>query len=223
MKRYFITGTDTDCGKTYVTCKLLEFFNENQKYALALKPIASGYDLLQKKENLDLIHLQKNNNLFVKNYTNKYQINKWLFPEPISPHLAASLAGIELSLEELAAWCLNYQFEGEYLLIEGAGGLLVPLNANKSWLDFLKLTELPIILVVSLRLGCLNHALLTDYVLKTQQTNYVGWVANCMDPEMLYLKENIETLIKKMHAPLLAKMPFNGKLMITDAFNKVFN
>lgn len=208
MQRYFITGTDTDCGKTYVTCALLQYFYKQRKNALALKPVASGCDC--NLQNADLTQLSYYNNLFKENIDHNYIINRWQFAPPISPHLAAKAAGVTVPSTDLAAWCLDYQFSGDYLLIEGAGGLLVPLNDEETWLDFLQLTKIPAILVVGMRLGCLNHALLTDLVLKSHRVNYIGWIANIIDQEMLMLLENMQTLRKKMCAPLLATIPYQG-------------
>lgn len=206
MKRYFITGTDTNCGKTYVTCQFLNGLNQRQKRALALKPVASG---LVEHNNLfyneDVALLQQHNR------HSSRLINGWQFPSPVSPHLAAKEADVTLSVEAIAAFCLDKQYEHlDYLLIEGAGGLLVPLNDQETWLDFLKLTQIPVILVVGMRLGCLNHALLTDFVLKVEQIPCMGWVANCLDQEMKKLAENIDTLKSKMHIPLLATCSDQG-------------
>jgi dethiobiotin synthetase len=206
MKRFFITGTDTDCGKTYVLCQLLDYFHKQQKKALALKPVASG-------DNEDVLRLQKYN----KN--SNYIINNWQFPAPISPHLAAQAVGCHLSVQDIADFCLNKQFSQlDYLLVEGAGGLLVPLNNEETWLDFLNLTQIPVILVVGMRLGCLNHALLTDRVLKNNQTACIGWIANCLDKDMLALTENIATLSLRMSMPLLATVPYQEKLYLFTTF-----
>ncbi|WP_028387682.1 dethiobiotin synthase [Legionella fairfieldensis] len=205
MKTYFITGTDTDCGKTYVTCRLVEHLQQKKKSALAIKPVASGCLVNNDQlENADLLKLQQYNHA-------NYPINGWQFVSPVSPHLAAKEAGKRLSSQEIADFCCNEQFSSlDYLLVEGAGGLLVPLNEEETWLDFLKLTQIPVIVVVAMRLGCLNHALLTDSVLKTNQIHYAGWVANCLDKEMLALSDNISTLSAKMYGPLLATLSYEG-------------
>ncbi|MFW2570509.1 dethiobiotin synthase [Legionella sp. 29fVS95] len=218
MKTFFITGTDTNCGKTYVTCQLLDYLNEQQKKGLALKPVASGCFLSNGQLlNDDVLSLQKHNR------NQDYSINGWQFPEPISPHLAAKAAGSSLTAHEIADFCLSRQFANhDYLLVEGAGGLLVPLNDKETWLDFLNLTQMPVILVVGMRLGCLNHALLTASVLKNNRTACVGWVANCLDKEMLALTENIATLSLKMEIPLLATIPYQGKLTETIKLSQLF-
>ncbi len=208
-KSYFITGTDTNIGKTYVTCQLLDYYNRQQKPALGLKPVASGcYEREGQLLSEEVINLQQYNR------DQSYKINGWKFAPSISPHLAAKEAKQRLILNEIADFCFDKQFAHfDYVFIEGAGGLMAPLNEEETWLDFLKLTQTPVILVVGIRLGCLNHALLTDAVLKQNQIPCAGWIANCVDNEMLAREENIKTLAAKMQMPQLATVPFNGKLM----------
>lgn len=205
MNRYFITGTDTDCGKTYVTGKLVDFFYNSA----AIKPIASGCTILDNQLiSSDAQHLQKYCSLSLD------VINPWRFKLPVSPHIAAKEEGRYISVSEIADYCLNLQLQGiESLFIEGAGGLMVPLNENETWIDFLRSTEIPVILVVGMKLGCINHALLTEAALKEKRIKCVGWIANCLDPEMLALADNIETLKKKMEFPLLAMIPYSGDLV----------
>jgi dethiobiotin synthetase len=120
-------------------------------------------------------------------------------------------------VKEIAHFCLQKSFSNhDYLLIEGAGGLLVPLNEKETWLDFLTTMQIPAILVVGMRLGCLNHALVTDTVLKSNQIPYLGWIANCLDQNMLFLAENIATLSKKMSVPLLATVDYEGQLVALE-------
>jgi dethiobiotin synthetase len=209
MKIYFITGTDTDSGKTYISCQLLDYFKQQNKRALALKPVASGCHekdgLLQSE---DVLNLQKHN------LDPSLKINGWQFAPAISPHIAAKQVNCRLSLQDIADFCFDEQFsQVDYLLIEGAGGLMAPLNEEETWLDFLKLTQIPVILVVGMRLGCLNHALLTDAVLNYNQISCVGWIANCLDKEMLVRDENISTLAQKMHMPQLATVGYQGNLI----------
>lgn len=206
MNKYFITGTDTDCGKTYVTCQMLDYFRSKNKKALALKPIASGCKENQGiLENEDVLNLQRHNS------DSSYAINGWKFAPPISPHLAAKANNISLTAAEIAAFCSQKQFANfDPLFIEGAGGLMVPLNEKETWVDFLQLTKIPVIIIVGLKLGCINHALLTAESLKYNQINAAGWIANCIDKNMLSLDDNILTLINKMQVPLLGTLSFQG-------------
>lgn len=204
MKRYFITGTDTDCGKTYVTTRLLNYFSN----AAAIKPIASGCMQIENQlVNSDAQQLQQKTNLSLD------VINPWRFELPVSPHIAAKEHGTRVSAKEIADYCLSLQLETvERLFIEGAGGLMVPLNDDETWIDFLRMTELPVILVVGMKLGCINHALLTEAAFRAYGIQCVGWIANCIDPQMLALSANINTLKSKLQIPLLAVLPFAGEI-----------
>ena len=216
MKRYFITGTDTDCGKTYVTCQLLDYFKKRQQRIIAIKPVASGcWEENNQLINDDLLQLQ--------HYNGEVQqdICPWRFIPPLSPHLAAAEAEQCISTEAITTFCFDEAFTAfDYQLIEGAGGLMVPLNANETWIDFLLQSRIPVILVVGMRLGCLNHALLTELALNKHHIKCVGWIANCLDKDMLALTANISTLEKKLSWPLLATIPYGGKLQLSASLTK---
>ncbi|STY29367.1 Dethiobiotin synthetase [Legionella wadsworthii] len=212
MKRFFITGTDTDCGKTYVTSRLVNYFPAS----IAIKPVASGcLEIDNELVSADAQLIQKNN-------ISLDLINPWRFKLPISPHLAAKKEGVNLSMTEIAEYCLNFQFgEMEKLFIEGAGGLMVPINDKETWIDFLQITNIPVLLVVGMKLGCINHALLTEAVLRANNIQCIGWIANCIDPNMLALSENIDTLTRKLRSPLLAKIPFASDLTMIHSLEQV--
>lgn len=202
MKRYFITGTDTNCGKTYVTTQLLRHFSQSK----AIKPVASGcFELDNQLINDDALKIQACCGL------NLETINPWRFKWPVSPHIAAQKSGTQLSSCEISAYCMEIQIPStNRLFIEGAGGLMVPLNEQETWIDFLDHSQIPVILVVGMTLGCLNHALLTQSVLNMHPISCVGWIANCIDEKMNSLEENLNTLIDKMSAPLLAVAHHKG-------------
>ncbi len=213
MKRYFIVGTDTNCGKTYVTCQLLDALKD--KKVMAIKPVATG--CYQEKG-----QLVGEDEVLLKNHSGdqKRDIGLMRYQMPVSPHIAAKAEGESISLQTIADFCNQESFKQlDYLLIEGAGGLMAPLNEAETWLHFLRFSKIPVILVVGLRLGCLNHALLTAEVLKTHDIPCVGWVANCIDKEMLALSENIETLKKMLWFPCLATIPFGGSADIYTGDN----
>jgi len=203
MKRYFITGTDTDCGKTYVTRQLIDYYAN----AVAIKPLASGCNKINNQlVNADAQQLIKNNLTLDK-------INPWRFEMPISPHIAAEKAGKSIELTELVNYCTQFAVpDMDTLFIEGAGGLMVPLNTHHTWVDFLIISSIPVVLVVGMKLGCINHALLTESVLCSNGIECVGWIANCIDRQMLVLEENIKTLTQLLKAPLLAVIPYQGKI-----------
>jgi dethiobiotin synthetase len=205
MRRYFITGTDTDCGKTYITGKLINFFANSA----AIKPLASGCSTIDNHlVSSDAQHLQQFCHLSLD------VINPWRFKLPISPHIAAKKEGVHLSVSDIADYCLNLELEDiKLLFIEGAGGLMVPLNDQETWIEFLKSTNIPVILVVGLTLGCINHALLTETALRVNKIKCIGWIANCLNPEMPALEDNIDTLKNKLKVPLLATAPYGGDFL----------
>ncbi len=208
MKHYFITGTDTDCGKTYVTCRLLRAFQSQKQTAQALKPVASGsYWKDGTLSNGDVVALQKYNS------NPSLSINQWIYELPIAPHIAALQVNERFTARLIAEFCESPIFSDfEHLLVEGAGGLMVPLNDEETWLDFLQITQMPVILVVGLRLGCINHALLTAGILEKYQIKTHGWVANHIDPNMLFVDETIDFLEKKMPMPLMLTVPYEPDL-----------
>lgn len=200
MPRYFIIGTDTDCGKTYVTCQLLKHLNGSHQQALAIKPIASGGagDIHALNQHQD---------------PGAHAICRWSFEPAIAPHLAAEQANQTISFDALDAFCHPKQYTNtQTLLIESAGGLMCPLNTTSTWLDYLEHSKIPVILVVGMQLGCINHALLTALALKHHKVNCLGWIANCLEPNMQVLEQNIQTLEEKLNFPHLASLEFNGTM-----------
>jgi dethiobiotin synthetase len=202
MKPYFITGTDTNCGKTYVTGSLLHWYKKLNRKAHAVKLLASG-EIAGVNEDVSYLQASTAYPLL--------PVNAFSFKEPLSPHIASKRAGVALSIQTLVDFCKQPSFYPlDNLLIEGAGGLMVPLNKKETWLHFLKLSEFPVILVVGLRLGCLNHALLSAAVLKASGIFCAGWIANYIDKDMLALEENRETLISWLDFPLLGEVSHQG-------------
>jgi dethiobiotin synthetase len=191
-KRFFITGTDTGVGKTYTAAKLLTDFNQQGLSTVACKPVASGCEMTTDGlRNSDALILQKTASIKLP-YN---EVNPIAFAQPIAPHIAAAKVNQKLTVEKLIKSCqpvLNYK--SDILIIEGVGGWYVPLNAKETMADFVKTLDLSVILIVAIRLGCLNHALLTHHAITTSGVKYAGWIANRIEPKMLMLKENIETL-----------------------------
>lgn len=208
MKPFFITGTDTDCGKTYVTCQLADWLLMQDCRVQVLKPVASGC-ILQDGElfNEDVMKLQ------ACNRDDSLPVNQWRYLPAIAPHFAAAQQGDRLCAADIAEFCKrSFSTDKDYGLVEGAGGLQVPLNESETWLNFLQLTKFSVILVVGMRLGCLNHALLTDYVLRANNLPCAGWIANGIVKDMPLLEENITDLATRMHMPLLGTVPYGGSL-----------
>jgi len=206
--KLFITGTDTDVGKTYVTKTLLKFYNEQGYQTLGLKPIASGAKMEKGKlYNDDALTLMKASSLQNVDYDT---INPFVFKKPIAPHLAAQKEGIELTLDSVKKE-IEKSFnttKADVTLVEGVGGWAVPLNANELMCDLVSALRLPVILVVGIKLGCLNHAILTTQTIQRSNIPLMGWVANCIAPNTHVIEENIATLQQWIKAPCLATIPF---------------
>lgn len=216
MNRYFITGTDTDCGKTYVSCRLLAHWRDKNLQAQALKPVASGCVWQQGQwHSEDVLQLQAHN------ASPELAINRWQYDIAGAPHLLAEKAGERLSAKDINAFCQQPQFASfDKLLVEGAGGLMMPLNLQETWLDFLRLSGMPVIFVVGLRLGCISHALLSEAVLRQEGISCLGWIANKLKPELPMLEETIDTLTAMLSMPLLASLEPNGDtLSLTTHFD----
>ena len=207
MPQFFITGTDTDAGKTLVTAALLNLAQKQGYRALGLKPLAAGTGPFSDQRNGDAELLQH----FSQPPLAAAQHNPILLPQPWSPNLAATHAGLELSLEQLVQACHPTPATTQYdfTFIEGAGGWLVPINAEQTLADLAQALACPIILVVGLRLGCLNHALLTLQAIQACQLPVAGWVASQVDPDQEAAMENLDFL--RQH-PALAEQPFLGYL-----------
>jgi dethiobiotin synthetase len=214
MNPYFIIGTDTDCGKTYVTVRLMEYLSERSKKVKALKPVASGCYLQDGQLiNDDCVSLKS----FDSSNDLAQDLCPWALRLPIAPHLAAKHDDVSLSAKNIASFCTRSSLKAyDVVLIEGAGGLLVPLNDNETWVDVIKAVKIPVILVVGMRLGCINHALLTVSALNMHEIPCLGWVANCVDENMLYMEQNISTLKARIDAPLLGIVEHGQKIKILD-------
>ena len=206
-KTYFVTGTDTGVGKTFVTCALLEAANKSGLRTLALKPIAAGAeDSLDGLINDDAKALQQ----YASVLLSYAQINPVLLKSPIAPHIAASQEGRTITVARLAGLCRGALLTAhDVSFVEGAGGWLVPVNPRELLADLVIELNLPVILVVGLRLGCLNHALLTAEAIRSRGAELAGWVANqCQAEPMSAQQENLKTLTSALHSPCLGVLPF---------------
>ena len=202
---YFVNGTDTGIGKTTVSCALLHAFAVQGHKVIGMKPIAAG---VENGKWLDVEQLLAASNV---NLT-RQQINPYAFEPPISPHLAAQQAGREIDLTVIQQAYQTLSTQVDRVVVEGAGGFLVPLNQQQTGADLAQALNLPVILVVGMRLGCLNHALLTAQAIRIAGLPLAGWVANCVDPQMRVLEENIATLEQRLACPLLGVLPFDSEM-----------
>ena len=212
MKGFFITATDTDAGKTFITAGLLQVLSRLGYKTLGFKPVASGCVLTQQGlRNEDALKL-----INAANTALDYPlINPYAFEPAIAPHIAAQQAGVTIDLESIAAAIHQCPEDVDYVFIEGVGGWLVPLNAQQSVADLAEL--LAIILVVNMRLGCINQALLTAQAMEQKGLTITGWIANqapqnnTVYKEMDCLQENIQSLQSRLSAPLLGIIPNNAE------------
>ncbi|MBC7756455.1 MAG: dethiobiotin synthase [Bdellovibrio sp.] len=194
-KALFITGTDTGVGKTYVACKLMEQYAAQGYKVVGMKPIAAGEDFVNGEwVNDDVLKLEAASNVKApRALTNPYS-----FKEPIAPHIAAELAGVNVRLEVLRQAFDELSQLADVVIVEGAGGFLVPINGEETLADFAKSIKVPIILVVGMKLGCINHTLLTAEAIKTAKCHLHGWIANSANEKMQYYNENVSTIVKKL-------------------------
>lgn len=202
MKSIFIAGTDTEVGKTFVTTKLLQKYKLEGRKAVGLKPIASGSQLINGKLlNDDVLALQKNSGIRV----DYQQINLYSFAEAIAPHIAAHLHGCKILAANVKEFILKAEksFAVDSILIEGAGGWLLPLNTEETLADLIIELKIPVILVVGIKVGCLNHAMLTMQELQNKNVNVLGWIANCIQKPNIDTNMNISYLKQKINAPCL--------------------
>ena len=198
---YFITGTDTGIGKTLVSCALLHAFAANGRKVIGMKPVAAGC-VNGHWMDVDLLVAASTVSAPCK------LVNPYALIPPLAPHIAAKQANIEIDPTVIQKAFFELKKTAEMVIIEGVGGFLVPLSGQYDGADLARILNLPVILVVGLRLGCLNHALLTAQAVKANGLRLGGWVANGIDPQMLAQKENIQALKQRLDCPLLGIIPF---------------
>ena len=208
MSTYFLTGTDTEIGKTYVTSLLLQTLAAEGKRVLGMKPIAAGCELTPAGwYNSDVQQLVAASNVPAA----LTDINPYPLRAAISPHLAARAEGVKIELDVIRTACAQLRQQADCVLVEGAGGLLAPISEALTVVDIAVALQLPVILIVGMRLGCLNHALLSAEALRLRGLPLVGWIANTPQAEtMPYYAENLATLQARMPAPLLAEVAFQA-------------
>ena len=203
-KAFFITGTDTDAGKTLVATGLLAAARQRGLSTLGLKPVAAGcVRSEQGLRNSDALALQAQTTISVV----YEQINPIALEAAIAPHIAAQQEKRTLGADRLAGFCRSSLNLADFTLVEGAGGWRVPLNPRETLADLAQILRLPVVLVVGVRLGCINHALLTAEAIRHDGLPLAGWVANVLDGEMPALQENIASLAQRLPAPCLGVVP----------------
>ncbi len=204
MPGYFITGTDTEIGKTFVSALLIKLLVEEGLQVTGMKPVASGAKIIEGVlKNDDALSLIEASNVDT-NYTN---INPYVFKAAVSPHVAAEEAEIEIDFKKIKSHFNILLNKSDAIVVEGVGGWYAPLSDYTTVADLAAELDLPVILVVGLRLGCLNHALLTAQAIRQSGLSVAGWIANFVEKDFLSADKNISTL--KEH---LNDFPFLGSV-----------
>lgn len=214
---YFLTGTDTEIGKTFVTCALLERARQDGLRAVGLKPVAAGTDAAGVND--DVARIRAASTVVLPPEI----INPYCFQSAIAPHLAAREERIDIDFGVIRTACNQARQQADLVIVEGVGGFCVPLGVDRNTADLAVDLNLPVILVVGMRLGCLNHTLLTVEAIAARGLLLAGWVANCIDPAMSHLDENLETLQTLLPEPLLGVVPHDpaGGVRSAAAFVKL--
>jgi len=201
----FVTGTDTGVGKTRVSTGLCRAYVRQGLRVAAMKPIASGCEATPdglRNEDALALHAQMN-------VRARYaEVNPYAFAAPIAPHLAARDAGVVIDFDILDRAKERLALQSDVLIVEGAGGWLVPLGAERSFADLVLRWQLDVVLVVGLRLGCLNHALLTHEAIARRGLRLAGWVGNSIDADFARRDDNLAYLKDALPAPCLGILPF---------------
>ena len=203
----FVTGTDTGVGKTLVSAALLHTLARHHSRVVGMKPVAAGTECINGVQaNEDVLALRAASSCAVPPELD----NPVLLPDPVSPHIAAARAGVRIDVAHLVACHRALAKLADAVVVEGAGGFHVPLSSTETGADLAQALGLPVVLVVGLRLGCLNHALLTAEAIRARGLTLAGWVANQVDATMLAQGDNIAFLQQRLQAPLLATIAYQS-------------
>lgn len=216
---FFVTGTDTEVGKTLVSGALLLQLQKKYSKVIAYKPVVAGVRLIDGQlQNEDLVSLAlASTHEAAKQVSN---LCPYILETPSAPHLVAKTNHIELSYEKMLGSYQALAKQTDAIVVEGVGGFKVPFHEGKNSADFAEDLALPVILVVGMRLGCINHALLTIEAIQSRGLTIAGWVANCIS-EMNLLDQNIESLKDMIDAPLLGVIPKLDHQLIQTPYTKL--
>ena len=201
---YFITGTDTGIGKTFITCGLLSFLKLKSLKVVGLKPISAGVQIFDKQKlNEDVFLLKKYSNIEL----DYRDINYYSFDKAVSPHIVTAQENCPIDFDLIKKNINKIKTKADIVLIEGAGGYEVPIDVGRRMSDLITYIDVPVILVVGVRLGCLNHTLLTYEAIKAKHNRIFGWIANIIQEDMLCVDENINYLKESISEPCLGVVP----------------
>jgi len=214
----FITGTDTEVGKTVVARLIVRSLVATGVRVAVMKPVAAGsFMTTEGPRNEDALGLMADSNVVAPYAT----LNPYCLPAPASPHLAAREVGVTIELPRILAAFASLSAAADYVIVEGAGGWLAPLNDHQFIADLAAALGLPVLLVVGLRLGCLNHALLTVAAIRQRGLIVGGWIANHIDPDFSRVPDNLATLARHIGMPPIATVAHDpahhASLLLTAA------
>lgn len=206
MHGFYVTGTDTGIGKTHSSAALLHALRARGVRAIGMKPVASGCERIDGEwRNADALAL-----LAASDPRPAYaDCNPFALPLPLAPELAARDAGVDIALPTLLAAHARLAASADTVVVEGVGGWAAPLSAELMQADLVRALDLPVVLVVGLRLGCLNHALLSARAVAADGCRLVGWIANAIDPGMEAADDNVAMLAARLPAPCWGRLPFD--------------
>ncbi|WES69896.1 dethiobiotin synthase [Superficieibacter sp. HKU1] len=203
--RFFVTGTDTEVGKTVASCALLQAASRQGLITAGYKPVASGSEsTAEGLRNSDALALQRNSSLPL----GYHQVNPYTFAEPTSPHIVSADDKRPIDAAVLSAGLRQLEALAEWVLVEGAGGWFTPLSPTLTFADWVITEKLPVILVVGIKLGCINHAMLTAQAVQQAGLTLAGWVANDITPPGRRHQEYLATLRRVLPAPMLGEIPW---------------
>lgn len=214
MSGFFITGTDTGVGKTFVTCALIYALQQRGLIVAPMKPIAAG--------TIDVNGVPMNEDVVLVAEASAHRfplhaVNPYCFSEAIAPHIAAQHEKTDVDMSVIRIAYRELAGRADAVLVEGAGGFLVPLSANESMALIPAALQLPVLLVVGMRLGCINHALLTVEAIRSRGLVLAGWIANTCGETMNAYAENLSTLQKMIDAPLIGELPLTQAVATLEA------
>lgn len=201
----YVTGTDTGIGKTFASCVLLHALRRQGGRAVGMKPVASGCELtadgLRNEDATALLAASDPRPAYA-------DLNPYALPLPLAPELAAAEAGVSVALTPIEAAFARLRAQADTVVVEGVGGWLAPLSGTLDQADLVKALRLPVVMVVGLRLGCLNHARLTAAAIAASGATCIGWIGNEVDPQMARIDDNMALLRARLAMPCLGRLPF---------------
>ncbi len=204
-ERYFVTGTDTEVGKTVASCALLQAAAQLGWRTAGYKPVASGSEMTAEGlRNSDALALQRNSTVSLPYNV----VNPWTFAEPTSPHIVSAATGTPILAQGMSDGLRHLEAQAQWVLVEGAGGWFTPLADHFTFADWVVTEQLPVILVVGVKLGCINHAMLTALAIEQAGLTLAGWIANDVQPPGRRHQEYIATLRRVIKAPMIGDIPW---------------